>query len=307
MSLKITIANTPELLDSVFKLRHQVFVEEEKLLRKTPDGRLIDRFDAYPTTSNLMVKGNEDVIGTLRMTLDSSVGMPADNYYDFRKHVPHDSRLMHCGLFCVPREHRNPKITTGLLLMAAYFSTSHEITHIVAPINPKIARLLKRIGFRAVGDEFTEPHTGAIMLPLILNMSELKDFFIHFVKQNQLQDFLGDYERWFYKAGEFIIKAGEVGEEAFVMIEGNAQVRLPGSSHIMGELREGEVFGELALLTDEVRSADVVAVTDVQVMTLPKSVFMKRFSNNPGQTLNLMKLMGKRTQNLIQQLEKQII
>jgi len=304
MPIKIVVAKTPKEIDEVFKIRHKVFVEEENLLSPTKDKRLVDKFDALPTTKNLIVLVDDRVVGSFRMTLDSEVGLPADEYYDFRTHLPEDGYLMHGGMFCVTREYRSPRVTTDLLLMASYFGKSNGVTHVVAPINPQIARLLQRVGFKSVGDEFKEPSTGAMMLPLTLDVAKLSDFFLKFVKKNQLQDFLGDYERYFYAKGEEVIRAGEDGEYAYLIIEGEAVVKLPKSHEVIATLKEGEVFGELALLTDEVRSADIVASKDLQVMTLSKPVFLKYFYNNPQQVQKLFKLMGRRTQRLITQLEE---
>jgi len=305
MSFKIMLANNATLLDNAFKLRHKVFVEEEALLSSTSDGRIIDRFDAYPTTHNLVVTtDSNEVIGTFRLSLDSTEGLPADEYYDFRKHLPKKSKLLHTGLFCITKAHRSSTLSMGLILMAAYFSVSHDVTHVVAPINPKIGNMLKRIGFQSVGDEFIEPHTGATMLPLVLDVSTINDFFLNFIKQNQFNDFLNDYERWFFKKGELIIKAGTIGSEAYHIIDGKVQARIPGSTHVLGELGEGEMFGELSLLTDEPRSADIVAITDVQMMVLSKEAFMSKFLSKPDEVLKLMRLLAKRTQSLINQLQK---
>ena len=304
MPINIVIAKTPKLIDEVFKVRHKVFSEEEGLLKATKDKRLIDRFDAIPTSKNLIVMIDDEVIGSFRMTLDSEIGLPADEYYDFREHLPKDAYIMHTGMFCVTKEHRSPRVSTDLMLMASYFAKSNGVTHVVAPINPQIGRLLKRIGFVAVGEEFIEPSIGNPMLPLVLDVDELNDFFMNFVKKNQLQDFLGDYERSFYKKGEYVIKAGEDGLYAYLIIAGSAFVNLPHSNETIAEIKEGEVFGELALLTDEVRSADIVASTDLQVMTLSKPIFIKYFFNQPEQAQKLLKLMGRRTQTLITQLEE---
>jgi len=305
MAFKIMLANNATLLDKAFKLRHQVFVGEEGLLQPTPDGRIIDRFDTFPSTHILVViTQTEEVVGTFRLALDSAQGLPADEYYNFRQHIPQNSHLLHGGFFCVSQAHRSTKLTMGLILMSAYFAISHGVTHVLAPINPKIGNLLKRIGFTQIADEFIEPHTGAIMAPLILNTSHINDFFLNFIRQNQLNDFLHDYERWFYQAGEEIIKAGTVGEEAFHIIEGKVQVKAPQTDLILGELGTGEIFGELALLTNEPRSADVIALTDVQMMVLPKEAFMSRFLTQPEQVLHLMQLLAKRTQSLINQLTK---
>ena len=290
-------------MDEVFKIRHEVFSETEELIKQTEDKRLIDRFDTFDTSSDLVVTVDDEVVGALRMTLDSDVGLPADEYYDFRVHLPKDAYIMHVGMFCVTKEYRNPRVTMDLMLMATYFGKSHGVTHVVAPINPQIAKLLQRVGFVAIGEEFTKPFIEIPMLPLVLEADKLNDFFLKFVRKNKLQDFLGDYERSFYNKGENIITAGDHGTHAYLIIEGNAEVQLPQSNETIATLKEGEVFGELALLTDEVRSAHVVAITDLQVMTLSKETFLKYFYNKPEQAQKLLKLMGKRTQSLITQLE----
>ncbi|MDQ6962818.1 MAG: GNAT family N-acetyltransferase [Mariprofundaceae bacterium] len=171
MAYKIMLAKSTVLLDEVYKLRHKVFVEEEGLLQPTHDGRIIDRFDAYPTTSNLIVIDGDEVVGAFRLVLDSPVGTPADDYFDFRQHVPKDSQLMHSSLLCIAQDHRSTKLTTGLTLMAAYFAEVHGVFHVVAPITPMITTLLKRVGYRMVGEAFIEPHTQATMIPMVLDIS----------------------------------------------------------------------------------------------------------------------------------------
>lgn len=303
MAYQIKLANTPDLIEQVFKLRHQVFVEQEGLLQPMADGRLIDRFDAYPTTSTFVVIHEDKVVGALRLALDSTEGVPADEYFDFREHIPQDSYVMHAGFFCVSKEYRGIRLTMGLMLMSTYFAASNEVTHVLAPVNPEIKRLIAGIGFKVIGEEFVESHTGATMLPMLLDGNELSDFFMEYVKNNDLQDFLRDYENWYYEPGEQIIRAGSTGKEAFLVVEGTVEVKLAGTDQVLSELGQGEVFGELSLLTDEPRSADVVAKTNARLMVLPKAAFHKRFLSHPEQGLKLLGMMGKRTQSLLRQLE----
>jgi CRP-like cAMP-binding protein len=67
-----------------------------------------------------------------------------------------------------------------------------------------------------------------------------------------------------------IVRQGEKGNEMFVLITGKAKVlhTMDGHSRIIRELKRGDVFGEMALLRDQVRTADVVAAEDVQAMAL---------------------------------------
>ena len=61
----------------------------------------------------------------------------------------------------------------------------------------------------------------------------------------------------------------------------------------------GEVFGELALLTNQVRSADIIARTEVRAMILEKSVFVDYLTQQPKAALRVLESMGQRMKHLI--------
>ncbi len=303
MPIRMRIAETTQEIDSVFLLRHTVFVEQEHILKANDDARLYDKFDSFPSTVQLIAQHGNRTVGAFRFSLDDVCGLPADNYFNYRPHVPEDARLMHAGMFCVHQDFRGEKIAMGLILMAGYYAISHNVTHVVAPINPAIAPLLRRIGFEQVGDQFHDPHLDYQVLPLLLDINDLKDYFINFIKKNQMYDFIMDYQRWFCKAGEHIVRAGDKGNEAFIIIDGIAEVRLPENQHVFATLEPGEMFGELAIITDECRSADVVAKTDVQMMVMTRDVFLKRFVEDSEKALTLMRMMSKRSQSMIANLK----
>lgn len=299
MSIKITLARDPAATDAVLKLRHKVFSDEESLFPPTPDGRVLDRFDAFSTTSNLVAISNGEVIGSMRLTLDSSMGIPADEYYDFRQYLPQDAVVMNCGMYCVTKPFRGARIAMGLMLMAAYFAITRQVTHVVAPINPPIAKLVQRVGFKALDEERFEPHLGLNFIPVLLDVRELNDFFYTFAENNRLYNFMESYECVFYDKNEYVVRAGEQGDSAFVIIEGEIEVKTPDgqSLAIMGA---GEVFGELALLTDDIRTADVIARSDLRIMSLPKAAFLDHLMKSPDHAMWMLKSIGKRMKNMLE-------
>jgi N-acyl-L-homoserine lactone synthetase len=304
MPVIVQVAKSIEDIDTVFKIRHKIAVKERQLVEnRWVDKRLIDRFDTYPTTLSFLASKNGETIGTVRVTLDSKIGLPSDQYVSYRHKIPSYSNVMNCSMFCLSTEHYSKTVSTGLLLMAVYFASSNYVTHILSPIEKKFSSLLYSIGFEDIGDVYIDNLTGLEMQPLILDMRKVNDFFLHFIHKNRMQDFIQYYERWFFEAGENIISAGDKGEEVFIIVQGEAEVKLKDGKTI-GVLKEGEIFGELALLTDDIRSADVFAKTELQVMVLSKTVFREHLINNPKKVLSLLKLMGERTKSLISQLTK---
>jgi uncharacterized protein len=70
--------------------------------------------------------------------------------------------------------------------------------------------------------------------------------------------------------GEAIVRQGELGNEMFVLIGGKAEVRvnINNQSRKVGELNRGDVFGEMGLIRNHKRTADVVAAEAVEVLVV---------------------------------------
>lgn len=77
-----------------------------------------------------------------------------------------------------------------------------------------------------------------------------------------------------YKAGDVIIKEGEVGENFYLIEKGEADI-VKNQEGLVGTVKRGDYFGEVALLNDLPRQASVVAKTDVDVATLDKRGFQR--------------------------------
>lgn len=83
-----------------------------------------------------------------------------------------------------------------------------------------------------------------------------------------------DLER--FSAGEVIIKEGDVGDRLYLIHKGQVQVLgsdLAGGKRLLAVLREGDYFGEMALLYDMPRSATIRAITPVRLYSLSKQDF----------------------------------
>ena len=79
--------------------------------------------------------------------------------------------------------------------------------------------------------------------------------------------------------GETIIRQGGAGSSMFVVHEGTVSVLVAESE--IARLGEGDVFGEMALLTGENRAADVVALTDVLAIEITKDALQPVLHAHP--------------------------
>ena len=67
-------------------------------------------------------------------------------------------------------------------------------------------------------------------------------------------------------AGDFVFYEGEIGSRMYFVKRGVAQVGKGAT--ILATFNEGDYFGEVALLTDQPRTASVIAVTDLMLLSL---------------------------------------
>jgi len=101
-----------------------------------------------------------------------------------------------------------------------------------------------------------------------------------------------------FKAGDVIISEGTAADEVYTVVEGEADVMTNGLK--VGELRENEIFGAMALLTDTLRTATVVARKPCFVMVVPNGQFQRLMETRSDICLNLMKNMARQINSLNQ-------
>ncbi len=302
MPIRVKIAKTPMELDNLFQTRHKVFVEEEGYFQERPNKRIFDQFDTFPTTANFIAIVNKQVVGGLRFTERSAVGTPSDDFFDFSPYLPDEATKTASGsMLCFQKEYRNVyRLLFVLICMGVYWALSRKLSHIVAAINPLVERVVRSVGFKPVNSVFHDDKHGIDVLPMLLDLSKLKDTFLEMAGFQGFHGSLRTFDRELYRAGEKIIQCDTDGDAAYVIVDGKVAISRPGRRaddpprRVLSELGTGEIFGELALLTNKPRPTDVVASTDVDLMVIEREVFQAQLLGNPDLQLKLLELLGQR-------------
>jgi RNA polymerase sigma factor (sigma-70 family) len=97
--------------------------------------------------------------------------------------------------------------------------------------------------------------------------------------------------------GEHLIREGDQGTSLMVLTEGDAQVQsndVTGTRRVITQVTRNDVIGEMALLTGEPRSADVVALNPVRALVLPAAAFHQLASRNARLSIVLTRLVANR-------------
>lgn len=127
-----------------------------------------------------------------------------------------------------------------------------------------------------------------------------------FLRRVPLFDSLGDdeinalaelaFSRNFDK-GQLIILADEPGDTLFIIRKGQVKVSLiheDGREFILSMLGEGEVFGELALLDDQPRSANVFSLEETDLLMLRRTDFLQLVQGIPQIAVALLEELAAR-------------
>ena len=94
-----------------------------------------------------------------------------------------------------------------------------------------------------------------------------------------IADIVGHLRSRSYPAGATVIHEGAVGDSMFFIVTGEVEVRIGSRTRT---LRDGNFFGEMALLDRKPRSADVVTVTPCTVLVLNVADFYQLASRQPA-------------------------
>lgn len=103
-----------------------------------------------------------------------------------------------------------------------------------------------------------------------------------------------------YAPGDVICRQGEPGDRMYVIQAGEVDVvREVGQAEVVvGRLAAGDVFGEMAIIERQPRSATVRARGQARVLTLDKRAFLTRVHEDPSLAYRILESMSQRIRRL---------
>lgn len=124
---------------------------------------------------------------------------------------------------------------------------------------------------------------------------------------SQLEALLEHMEELVYGDGEYVVHERARADALFVITRGSVAVVRENDDgrHVLHEMGEGELFGELGMFLDKVRTASIVAVGEATLLRLP---FAALVQGDAGESIsghlsgrllrNVNKVLALRTKNL---------
>jgi CRP/FNR family transcriptional regulator, cyclic AMP receptor protein len=106
--------------------------------------------------------------------------------------------------------------------------------------------------------------------------------------------------------GTAIFRKGDAGSELIAILSGSVKISAPGADGreaVLNLIREGEIFGEIALLDGRPRTADAVAMSDCELMVIERREFTALLREHPELAFKVIEILCARLRQTSEQVE----
>jgi CRP-like cAMP-binding protein len=144
--------------------------------------------------------------------------------------------------------------------------------------------------------------------------SEMRDklkrqpLFVEFT-DDELDEFIDLLDPVHATAGETIVKQDEPGDCMYLLVDGTARVvhHREGHDIDLAALKAGDFFGELALVDDGLRSADVQALTPCTLLKISQAVIAALAGVYPSAAFKFLIAVGRILVNRLRQTNQRFV
>jgi CRP-like cAMP-binding protein len=91
---------------------------------------------------------------------------------------------------------------------------------------------------------------------------------------------------------ELIFAKGDPGDRLYVVVDG--ELRVHDEGHLVQFLKDGEVFGEMALLDPDTRLASVTAIKPTRLLSLASSHLDELLNQRPEISTGIIRVLTRR-------------
>ena len=109
-----------------------------------------------------------------------------------------------------------------------------------------------------------------------------------------------------FKPDSILCKQGDIGDAAFVIIDGSADVIVdtPKGPLTVATLSKNDVVGEIAILIDVPRTATIKATSELTTLKISKDLFFRLVREFPQIAVEMMRVLAERVVRTTEELQK---
>lgn len=96
-----------------------------------------------------------------------------------------------------------------------------------------------------------------------------------------------------FTSGQFIVLQGQVGTGLYLIVDGSVNV-VRGADDVVATLKQGDFFGELSVVDQQPRNANVQATEPTTVLAIASWDLLSLIEHDPALALNMIKGLAAR-------------
>ncbi len=113
-------------------------------------------------------------------------------------------------------------------------------------------------------------------------------------------------ERVTFQPGDLVCKQGDMGDAAYVIMNGKADVIVdtPSGPLTVASMQKNDVVGEIAILINIPRTATIKADSELTTLRITKDLFLRMITEFPEMAVEMMRVLAERLVRTTEELQK---
>lgn len=300
MATILRFAKSGSELNDVLELRYRAMLEAGRKMghHSRFTQKLMDHFDIFPSTYNVVAYNGGRAVACLR-GVEYKSNDPVNNFcFDFKETastlVGNSYYFDMLAIIAELSNHRALQMQTLKLAMSALVYRGIENALFVCPVG--LAGVAKELQFRPIADMyFCEPLSTQVV-PMTAKVGEFYKVMLANIKDQELLRFQEAFYYSIFDPGEVLVVEGERGSTAYLIEEGEVEVVIKSGENLLpiSTMTSGQMIGEVAMVTNEPRTASLIAKTTTTCLSFDRADFMKLMYEQPHRSLDMFKIFSKR-------------
>lgn len=299
MPIVIKVAQETQELSDVLRVRFLAVKESGQLVSQHYEATesMIDHFDVFPTTVQMIAYLSGQPVGTVRAVEYEPSHILQNQSYDFSQSF------------------RNLEAPTSLVdilalchSILARWDRLWVLHEILQTLFLELHRRGRRYAYLWVEEKILSGFAGSAKalsdqgrdgkLPWLVDLNHVFSQFVEKTMDQEILRFQDVFYKTLFAPGEILIVEGERGSTSFLIETGEVEVVSAAREEVIPikKISAGHLVGEIAMVTNEPRTASILATMPTSCVSFDRGDFMRQMFSEPAKSIDIFRIFGKRIQ-----------
>ncbi len=310
MSYVIKEATSSREMEYALAVRYDALVEQDRKVNRLfrQSKKVSNHYDVFPNTINVVALQHGKAVANIRAIHYQQNDDGINSLYDFSesvKNVKGTVYLIDMVVF-LKEVAGNSLLMESLLrsLLISIFNRKGKYVFLLA--SPPLWDILPKFSFYEIGEQIFSDIFNSEVKPMAVDIEKFYDEYLSLFKDREILRFQETFYRVIFEPGEVIIREGEKGTSAFIVESGEVEViKLTEDSYVsIVRLGTGSLLGEMGLVTNDERTASIIAVSPCSCVAFDRSNFLSVMYKHPTRMHDMFQIIARRLTDTTKALAK---